>query len=218
MSEFGPTMSRTIEEVRGIGFGDKVAEAVPSITPMATSSFNRTLLYQCNMWQATGYAGGVDGPVRSLAHHRWPFDIEMQLVFSTLADWDVGTANIGAGGADFTGGVKQVQYGQVTNDLKKANTQGGNPGTNPGHRAIITICEACWFNSWSVSFTKDAGAIMENGQITITDMHDYASMYGEFLATGNDPTIGQQGSIRFQAANLGVGSLAGQSNTVTVTA
>ena len=39
--------------------------------------------------------------------------------------------------------------------------------------------------------------IMETGDVTVSDVHDFASMYGEFLATGNDPTIGQLGSIRF---------------------
>ncbi|MFA6233678.1 MAG: hypothetical protein WC824_05730 [Bacteroidota bacterium] len=199
LSEFGPNSSRTIDEVRGIGFGDKIAELVPGITTAAKSAFNRALLYLCNMWQATGYAAGVDGPVRSLAHHRWPFDVEMQMVFSSLADWDLvgrDQANIGFDGkpGEFNGGVKRVTYGQVTPDMARG---GGNPGANRGHSAIITICEACWFDSWSIAFTKDQGQVLESGNITITDMHDYASMYGEFMASGNDPTIGQLGSIRF---------------------
>lgn len=203
VSEFGPNQNRTIDEVRGIGFGDKIAELVPGITTAAKSSFNRALLYLCNLWQAAGYASGVDGPVRSLAHHRWPFDVEMQLVFSSLADWDLlgfADANVGGGGnpGEFNGGVRPVTYGQTTNDRATGTyTNAGNPGSKHGHSAIITICEACWFDTWSVSFSKDAGQIMENGNITITDMHDFASMYGEFLATGNDPTIGQLGSIRF---------------------
>ena len=227
LSEFGPNQSRTIDEVRGIGFGDKIAELVPSITPAATSAFNRALLYLCNIWQAAGYASGVDGPVRSLAHHRWPFDVEMQLVFSSLADWDlVGKADANTGltstaAGDFNGGIKPVVYGQVTNDMAKGQNIGGMPGANRGHSAIITICEACWFNNWSVSFTKDAGQIMENGNLTITDMHDYASMYGEFLATGNDPTIGQLGSIRFakgKAPAVGAGAGAGAGGTTRFTA
>ena len=39
--------------------------------------------------------------------------------------------------------------------------------------------------------------IMETGGVMISDVHDFASVYGEFLATGNDPTIGQLGSVRF---------------------
>ena len=199
LSEFGPNQSRTIDEVRGIGFGDKIAELVPSITPAAKSAFNRALCYLSNIWQAAGYAAGAQGPVRSLSHHRWPFDVEMQLVFSSLADMDLGAANVGVTtkAGDFNGGTKSVTYGQPTDDIAVGNYVGGKPGNQCGHSAIITICEACWFDNWTVSFSKDAGNIMENGSITITDTHDYASMYGEFLASGNDPTVGQLGSIRF---------------------
>jgi hypothetical protein len=208
VSSFNPSQSRTVEPVRGVGFGDKVAELVPSVTEPTTGSFERALLYLCNLWQATGYASGVDGPVRSLAHHRWPFDIEQQLVFSTLADIDLGKANTGHQGSSgsFDGGVKQVIYPKVTPDFGPNGGPGGGgsggagtaPGQSPyGHSAIITIYEACWFTSWSATFAKDSGMIMESGDVTVSDVHDFASMYGEFLATGNDPTIGQLGSIRF---------------------
>ena len=208
VSSFNPSQSRTVEPVRGIGFGDKVAEMVPSVTEPTTGDFERALLYLCNLWQATGYASGVDGPVRSLSHHRWPFDIEQQLVFSTLADLDLGKANTGhAGGTgSFDGGVKQITYPKVTPDFGPGGNpatgtgsggKGKAPGEPRGHSAIITIYEACWFTSWSATFAKDSGMIMESGDVTVSDVHDFATMYGEFLATGNDPTIGQLGSIRF---------------------
>jgi hypothetical protein len=50
---------------------------------------------------------------------------------------------------------------------------------------------------------------METGDITITDVHDFASVYGEFLATGNDPTIGQLGSIRFAEAGFKISQAGG---------
>lgn len=203
VSSFNPTQSRTIDNVRGIGFGDKIAELVPGVTEPVTGSFERALLYLCNLWQAAGYAAGVDGPVRSLAHHRWPFDMEQQMVFSTLVDDNLGAANVGLAtkSGDFNGGIKQVTYPNVTPD---GPGSGGTADKNPisrGHSAIITIYEACWFNSWSTTFSKDSGLIMETGDITISDVHDFASVYGEFLATGNDPTIGQLGSIRFAQNN-----------------
>lgn len=197
ISSFNPTQSRPADPVRGIGFGDKIAELVPSVTEPTTGSFERALLYLCNLWQATGYASGIDGPVRSLAHHRWPFDIEQQLVFSTLADVDLAAANVGykngQGGAPgaFDGGVKAISHPQVTPD------NAGKPGDTRGHTAVITIYEACWFTSHSMAFSKDSGMIMETGDVSVSDVHDFASVYGEFLATGNDPTIGQLGSIRF---------------------
>ena len=201
ISQFSPSQSRSVDNVRGVGFGDHIAELVPSVTEPVTGNFERALLYLCNLWQAVGYASGVDGPVRSLAHHRWPFDMEQQLVFSTLADIDMGAANTGYKGAtgSFDGGVRQIQYPKVTPDFG-GDRSGGSasaPGEARGHSAIITIYEACWFNQWSVQFAKDSGVIMESGDVTVSDVHDFASMYGEFLATGNDPTIGQLGSIRF---------------------
>jgi len=191
VSSWAPTESRTIDELRGIGFGDKIAELVPSITGATTATFERALLYLSNLWQTTGYAAGVDGPVRSLRHHRWPFDVEQQLVFSSLADFDLngGIPNTGAKLGGFQGGTTAIQYPSVYTS-QKDQTQGS-------HTAIITMYEACWFNSWSATFSKDAGQIMESGGVTISDVHDFNSTYGEFLATGNDPTIGQLGSIRY---------------------
>jgi hypothetical protein len=201
LSQFNPSQSRSVEPVRGVGFGDKVAELVPSVTEPTTGNFERALLYLSNLWQATGYASGVDGPVRSLAHHKWPFDIEQQVVFSTLADMDLGVGNQGMGNESgtFEGGVKKVTFPQVTNPEQRTVS-------NPGHSALITIYEACWFTSWSTTFAKDSGMIMESGDVTVTDVHDFASVYGEFMATGNDPSLGQLGSIRFAesgAQNIG---------------
>jgi len=52
VSSFSPTMSRTIDAVRGIGFGDQIAELVPGVTDPETASFERALLYLNNLWQA----------------------------------------------------------------------------------------------------------------------------------------------------------------------
>jgi hypothetical protein len=239
LSSFAPSQSRSVEPVRGIGFGDQVAELVPSVTEPTTGSFERALLYLCNLWQATGYAAGIDGPVRSLAHHRWPFDIEQQLVFSTLSDWDLGKANKGYGssGGKFDGGVKQVQYAQTTQSVPGDDAGAGwwesgqteahaatpsetaTADNGRGHSAIITMYEACWFTSWGASFAKDAGMIMETGDVTVSDTHDFASYYGEFMATGNDPTIGQLGSIRYGGSGegaFGSGSMASQDAVTTV--
>jgi hypothetical protein len=199
VSSFNPSESKSVEPVRGVGFGDQIAELVPSVTEPMTGSFERALLYLCNLWQATGYAAGVDGPVRSLRHHKWPFDMEQQLVFSTVADLDLNAANVGYSGTagQFDGGAKAVEFPQVTQD------NAGKPGATRGHTAVITMYEAAWFTSWNTTFAKDSGMIMESGDITISDVHDFASVYGEFLATGNDPTLDQLGSIRFQEGFAG---------------
>lgn len=206
LGTLNPSQSRAVEPVRGIGFGDKIAEIVPGVSEPTTVNFERALLYLCNLWQALGYAAGVDGPVRSLSQHRWPFDIEMQLVFSSLADRDLGVANIGTEGTtgNYNGGLSKVQY-PLTTAPNTASTPDW-AAEERGHSILVTMFEACWLTSWGVSISKDAGALMETGDATCSDVHDFSSTYGEFLATGNDPTVGQLGSIRFgrTAAAAGV--------------
>ena len=187
LSNFGPTENRTIEPVRGIGMGDQVAELVPGNTEPMTASIERTMLYLSNLWQSTGYASGVSGPVRSLRHHRWPFDIQQEIVFSRIADDEA------ASGTDFLGGNKLAKYKwqDVDTDANSFPTAGG--GTT--HNCLITYYEACWWQDWNTAFQRDTAMVMENGTVMITDVHDGSTTYGEFLATGNDPTIGQVGSL-----------------------
>jgi hypothetical protein len=198
LSNFAPTESRSVEPLRGIGFGDQIAELVPSVTEPMTANFERALMYLSNLWQATGYSGGIDGPVRSLRHHRWPFDVEEQVVFSTLADMDMGVENEGFQGQGFQGGTTQITYPDQLDGSTGPTPNGDFPqGGQQGHSAIITLYEACWFTSWSKTVNRDQGMIMETGDVTISDVHDFSSEYGEFLATGNDPSVGQLGSVRF---------------------
>lgn len=200
LSTFNPQESRSIEPVRGIGMGDIIAELVPSITDPMTASVERALLYLANLWQSSGYAAGIDGPVRSLRHHRWPFDVEQQLVFSTLADMDLTGDSSGFSGASgaYNGGVKAIQFPQVTPVPETGPSTGS-------HTAIITLYEACWWGDWSANYAADAGIILESGTMNITDVHDFSSLYGEFLATGNDPSLGQLGSVRFGTLLTGGG-------------
>tara|TARA_B100001094_G_C18158869_1_gene788147 strand:+ start:466 stop:1224 length:759 start_codon:yes stop_codon:yes gene_type:complete len=189
LSNFGPTESRTIENVRGIGFGDIIAELVPGNTEPMTASIERTMLYLSTLWQSTGYASGVSGPVRSLRHHRWPFDIEQQIVFSTIADREIS----GDGKTSTTG------FGAVGSLPYEGALGGGGPlgnGSDQGsHNILITMYEGCWWGDWNTAFQKDSAMVMESGTVTITDVHDYSSViYGEFLATGNDPSRGEVAS------------------------
>ena len=196
ITNFNPSESRQIDPVRGIGFGDQVAELVPGVTQPREASVDRALMYLSSIWQATGYAAGVDGPVRSLRHHRWPFDVEHQLVFSTLADNDLGAPNVGfsGDGGTFEGGLKAVTFPQVT---------GPSGPVTGGHTVIITLYEACWWNQWSATISADQAMISESGSMTITDVHDFSSVYGEFGSYGNDPTLRQLGSSRFAGGRTG---------------
>lgn len=193
LANFTPNESRTIEPVRGIGFGDQVAELVPSVTDPMTASLERQLLYLSNLWQSTGYAAGVSGPMRSLKHHRWPFDIRQEIVFSVIADADFsGAETVPAGGTNFTGGVSPLEY--------TGSLGGGDVESVTGtHNVLVTYYEACWWQSWSNSgFNKDSALVTESGDVMITDVHDGSNfLMGEFAATGNDPVVDGLGSLTY---------------------
>lgn len=54
--------------------------------------------------------------------------------------------------------------------------------------------------------TADASLMNESITAAVTDIHDLYSTYGEFMPTGNDPTIGQLGSIRYSNLSTATGS------------
>lgn len=205
VSDFsGVSQSKAHEVARGIGFGDHIAEIVPGVTAEVGISITRALMYLSNIWQATGYAGGVDGAVRSLKHHRWPFDLEYQLVFSTLADADLTGSFADANNASKTGAQNKDQFFGGHKSLTYPN-QVANAGTDTSHSVLITMYEACWWTSWDqANMTADGGMVTESGDAQVTDVHDYSSTYGEFLGSGNDPSRDERGSIRYTGTPKGV--------------
>lgn len=186
VSEFGHDESRTIDAIRGIGFGDQIAELVPGVTEPMTLTINKTLLYAVNLFQTLGYKGGVTGLVRSLKHHRWPFDIKQELVFSEIA----ASADLG----DIEGVTDQA--------LPQATVQASGQEFLTPIRALFTYFEGCWLNSYSASYTSDAAMVAENSSVTVTDIIDGKSQYGEFSDTGLAPisangAAGKGFSLRF---------------------
>lgn len=182
ISEFGHDESRSVEPVRGIGFGDQIAELVPGVTEPMTLTLNKTLMYALNLFQTVGYKGGVEGIVRSLKHHRWPFDIKQELVFSEIA----GSPKLG----DITGASVQAA----------SNPSPSDQDFLVPIRALFTFFEGCWFESYSASYTSDAAIVAENSSVKVTDVIDGYSQYGEFIDTGLSPTRGSAGkgfSLRF---------------------
>jgi len=203
VSSFTFDYSRDAEAIRGVGFGDQIAERVPGVTQPVDVALERTLLYLSNGHQAFGYAGGVDGPVRSLAHHRWPFDMEQQLVFSQIADEE---ANIGS--RTFSAGTPEVDFtGQAATGAQARYS------SKQKHRAIITFFEACWMTAITgANVTADSSLMNESITAAVTDIHDLYSTYGEFMPTGNDPTLGQLGSVRY--SNLSTQAASNQATDV----
>jgi hypothetical protein len=164
-STFSIQESKNIETIRGLGYGDTVAELVPGVTEPMNLSITRTCLYLANLMQVLGYKAGVSGAVRSLRHHKWPFDIKTEIVFSQLASED---PNVGQA---------------ITADIP--NEGGLNNTGNPGLFAVATVYEGCWMQSYNTGYQIETAAVTEDCSILVTDVFDVSgSVYGEFIDSG----------------------------------
>ena len=174
VASFEPSDSRSVEAIKGIGYGDQIAELIPNSSEPISISVNRSALYLSLLMQTFGYNAGVDGLVRALKHHRWPFDIKQEIVFSEIASQDVRGA-----------------VGAVT------STEGSNM------KALITLYEACWMTSYNWSYSSDTSLVQEGCEIQCSDIMDMKSNYETHIQpgvdTGNNPFVsGQGGSQRFR--------------------
>jgi len=79
LQSWNPTESRSLEPHRGIGFGDQIAEIGVGVTDL-TASCSIMMMYLRDIMQVFGYKSGVSGFIRSLKHHRWPFDVREEIV------------------------------------------------------------------------------------------------------------------------------------------
>lgn len=165
MSSFSPSESRNVETVRGIGYGDQVAELIPGVTDPMTISVTRTALYLANVYQVFGYNAGTSGLVRSLKHHKFPFDIKHEILFSDIAE-----------------------NAQATN-VQSVGLPGGQ-----NVNALITFFEGCWMTSYSTDYTADTAMVQEQVEIMVTDITAPFQTYNEFIDSGLNPALGAYGS------------------------
>lgn len=164
-SSFGISESKNIEAVRGLGYGDQVAELVPGVTQPMSLSITRTALYLANIMQMFGYKAGVSGAVRSLKHHKWPFDIKTEIVFSELASEARSTGSAMKADVPDEGGLNNLG--------------------NPGLYAIVTVYEGCWMENYNATFQIEQAAVSEQATVIVSDIFDAnGSVYGEFLDSG----------------------------------
>jgi hypothetical protein len=177
IATFDPSEARTIEPIRGIGFGDHIAELVPGVTDPMTISVTRSALYTSNIYQVFGYKSGVDGIVRSLRHHRWPFDIRQEVIFSKLAG---------------RSSLNPTELQTIAPDVI-----GDDEGITG---ALLTIYEACWISDYSVSYASDTAIVQETVTINVsdilsgTDWQQYGSMGEDAVDVLNNGAPGE--SIR----------------------
>jgi len=99
---WNPSHTRAIEPVRGLGFGDQIAELAVGVTEL-TATATIMMMYLRDIMQVFGYKAGSSGLIRSLKHHQWPFDVYETIL---VPDYIKGQAKQGA--AD-EGGVKIVK-------------------------------------------------------------------------------------------------------------
>lgn len=188
VSEFSFDESRAVDPVRGIGFGDQIAELVPGMTEPMSITLSKTMLYTVNMFQVLGYKGGIDGLVRSLKHHRWPFDLKHEIVISELS-------------------TKQDPNGtSVDATVLHGPTSADEPIVTP--QCLLTYYEGCWFQSYTASFSADQAMVAEQATILVSDIVDGVSQYGEYLDTGLAPVSpgapGKGFSLRFSSDSASV--------------
>ena len=156
VATFDPSETRAIEAVRGVGYGDHVAELVPGVTEPMTLAVTRTAQYLSMIFQVFGYKGGIDGIVRSLRHHKWPFDIVQEIVISRLISEGFGD-NINA----------QSNYVETFGDH--------------GMDAVVTYFEGCWLSDYSTSYAADAALVTESSTVNVTDIiQSPTADYNEF--------------------------------------
>jgi len=177
-SSFTITESKNVEAVRGLGYGDQIAELVPGVTQPMTLAVTRTALYLANLMQMMGYKAGVSGLVRSLKHHKWPFDIKTEIVFSQLATEDPNVGQATLAGIPNEGGLNNLG--------------------NPGLLAVVTVYEGCWMESYNTGYQIETAAVAEDCSIVVTDIFDVAgSVYGEFEDSGNNSSDATGRSLLF---------------------
>jgi hypothetical protein len=183
-SAFSASESKQIEAVRGLGFGDQVAELVPGVTEPMKISITRTMLYLANLQQMMGYKAGVSGAVRSLKHHKWPFDIRTELVFSQIASEDTNLQEATVAAVNPEGGVNNL----------------GN--TTPLY-CIATVFAGCWMNDSNQNYSIEQAMVSEECSITCTDVWDISgTVYGEFIDSGNNSSDVTGRSLIFGENNV----------------
>lgn len=165
LQEWTPADSRANTAVRSIGYGDQIAEINPGFTDI-TGTAGVMALYTRNIMQVFGYNAGTAGLVRSLKHHRWPFDVREEIVIPLFLSDRLGESP--GASQDQTGGDNIVL-----------------PET--GSKAIMTYYEGCWMNDYGRSYAIGDVSVAESAGMIITDVYDplNVNFYGEGFDGGN---------------------------------
>ena len=189
MTSFNPSQSRSADPIRGVGYGDQIAELVPGVMDPISISVERAALYLANLFQVFGYRGGSDGLVRALKHLRWPFDVKQEMAISDLA---------------------------LADESANSN-QGDSPGIVSGgdtsipdsftEQVLLTIYEGCWMTDYNFTVSSDTSMISESTTLMCTDIVDGRNNYHEFIASGNARGFSPQAGGVLQRSRLFSGGI-----------
>lgn len=157
LQSWAPTQSRPTEFVRGIGFGDRVAEQSVGVTDLS-GSMSIAVMYLVNIMQVFGYNAGSSGFVRSLKHHRWPFDIKEQIVLPNQKPLDLSDG--------------------------KTRHSSLNAGINNG--LIQTYYAGCWMQDYNITFEIGGSTVTQDASVNITDIYDPTVGYTVYDDTFED--------------------------------
>jgi hypothetical protein len=150
LQSWAPAQSRATEPVRGIGFGDRVAEQSVGVTEL-TGTLSIAVMYLVNIMQVLGYNAGASGIIRSLKHHRWPFDIKEQIIIPSFIQSNLTVQQ----GTNKTGGISS-----------------GN--------IIATYYEGCWMQDYNITYEIGASTIMQDATVNIVDVYDPSAGRGAY--------------------------------------
>jgi len=120
VQSWNPSHSRTIEPHRGIGFGDQIAELGVGVTDL-NATVSVMMLYLRDIMQVLGYKAGTSGFIRSLKHHRWPFDVKEEI---SIPEFISDEATVSQGGSDGGPAVITIYEGCWMSEYSKAFTMG----------------------------------------------------------------------------------------------
>jgi len=118
VQSWNPSHSRAVEPHRGIGYGDQIAELGVGVTDL-TATVSVMMLYLRDIMQIFGYKAGTSGFIRSLKHHRWPFDIKEEI---SIPEFIIGKgdASFTQGGEDGGDAIVTIYEGCWMTDYTKA--------------------------------------------------------------------------------------------------
>ncbi|MFA5732579.1 MAG: hypothetical protein WC934_11325 [Acidithiobacillus sp.] len=157
IQDWSPSDSRSNTPVRGIGYGDQIAEIAVGPTDI-TASCGIMAMYLKNIMQIFGFKAGSTGIVRSLKHHRWPFDVYEEIVLPDFA-------------------ASKASNSQTSMAISGLGRSTGNK------KALATYYEGCWMNSYARGYGIGDVSVNETCDLIITDVYEPGRQaeYGEDL-------------------------------------